>query len=78
MPHKVLLLLFDLPVVEIPEAVVVSNASLEVPKMRRKAMNFFCFQKKGPKTSPHGPRVSETCNALMHLLVLVHAPVTET
>ena len=45
-PSKVHLLLFDLPVVEITGAVVVSDASLEVSKMNReRAVNFFWSQK---------------------------------
>jgi len=45
-PSKVHIFLFDLPVVEIPGPVVVSDASLEVPKMSRKrALDFFWLQK---------------------------------
>jgi len=45
-PNKAHLFLFDLPVAEILGAVVVSDASLEVPKTSREnVVNFFWSQK---------------------------------
>ena len=79
-PSKILLLLFDLPVVEIPGAVVVSNASLEVPKMKREKSNeLFLLSEEKVLRHLHMEQESQsTCNVLMHLLMSVHALVAET
>lgn len=74
------LLLFDLPVVGGPGAVVSLDASLEGPKTSKgRAIHFFWSQKSIYLRHLHVEQESQSSwNTLTHLLMLAHAPAVET
>lgn len=79
-PRKVHLLLFDLPVAEIPGAVFISNASLEVPKNEERKSNelFMVSEENVLRYLQMKQESQSTYSVLMHSLMLVHASVAET